>query len=126
MKPDIEKRLTYLKIKYKTMFETSQKTMLRLSAMWGRYTTMSKSTNIYMKDATNNQLKAIHSFTNKLRLKTGMYYLRQDPAASTGTFTLKSHIYEYIHKLNERLKKQIAVTSGTGSCELIRGCVSCN
>lgn len=70
-------RVKHLIEKYKTMYEISQKTVLKYSRQRAIYIDQSQSLNIYMKDATLNKVKGVHYFGNALGLKTGMYYLRQ-------------------------------------------------
>ncbi len=102
MHPHIRARLTWLIEKYKTMFEISQKVNIRYAAQRGRYVCQSQSLNIYVRDPTKLKLKAIHSYTNKIGLKTGMYYLRQDPAKFTGNFSTDADILRYYMSLLAR------------------------
>jgi len=97
--PQIEKRLNYIIEMFQTMYDLSQKEILKQVAARGRYVCQSQSTNIFIKDPTSIQLEAIHLYTNALRLKTGMYYLRQSPAESSGNFTLSPKLLEYVRKL---------------------------
>lgn len=66
--------------KYKTMYELPQKRLIKLAADRARYICQSQSTNIYISDPTEDQLKALHIYTMQIGLKTGMYYLRTCPA----------------------------------------------
>lgn len=95
----IEKRLDFLIKKYSTMYEISQKYILTLARQRGIYICQSQSTNIYLKDPHPVQMEAIHIYANNLRLKTGMYYLRQSPAKSAGDFTLPAEMVLYVKKL---------------------------
>jgi ribonucleoside-diphosphate reductase alpha subunit len=70
-------RLAYLEVKYRTVWEISQKVFLKLAADRGRYICQSQSTNIFLTDCTDEKLQAIHIYSNMLGLKTLMYYLRQ-------------------------------------------------
>ena len=49
----------------------------------------------------------IHAYSSALQLKTGMYYLRQNPASQTDRFTIPIEIKDYYGKLVERLKVRI-------------------
>ncbi len=93
------KRLDFIIEKYRTMYEISQKFILNLARQRAIYVCQSQSLNIYLKDPTPIQLEAVHIYANHLRLKTGMYYLRQSPAKSAGDFTIPSRIVEYVKKL---------------------------
>lgn len=77
-------RLSFLEKKYKTMWEIPQKTFMKLAAERGRYIDQSASTNVYIRDCTDEKLRACHLYANMLGLKTLMYYLRQ-----TGGETIK-------------------------------------
>jgi ribonucleotide reductase alpha subunit len=100
--PDVDARLTFLISKYKTMYEISQKFVLTLTRQRGIYFCQSQSTNIYLRDPTVEQLSALHLYANALRLKTGMYYLRQSPANSAGDFTIPAELIDYCKKLSGR------------------------
>ena len=91
-------RLARLQVKYRTMWEISQKVFLRQAADRGRYVCSSASTNIYLKEPTNEQLTALHLYTDDLGNKTGMYYLRQDPAAEIIKFTVDASLAKYVQK----------------------------
>lgn len=77
-------RLQHVEKKYKTMWEIPQKVMMKLAAERARYVDQSASTNVYMKDCTDDKLRACHLYANSLGLKTIIYYLRQ-----TGGETIK-------------------------------------
>jgi len=47
-------------------------------------------------------LQAVHLYTDALRLKTGMYYLRANSAIQTGRFTVDSDVQKYHSELDER------------------------
>jgi ribonucleotide reductase alpha subunit len=81
-------RLKHVVNKYKTMYEISQKVILKLAADRGRYICQSQSTNIYIADPTIEQLTAVHMYAMMLGLKTGMYYLRTEPASEPMKFCL--------------------------------------
>lgn len=98
LKSDLLTRLKYLQNKYKTMFQIKQKFVLELASERGPFICQSQSTNIYLSDPTIKQMEAVHSLTHKLRLKTGMYYLRQSAAKEIGKFNLSSEIIEYYEK----------------------------
>ena len=85
---DDYRRLKHVVNKYKTMYEISQKVILKLAADRGRYICQSQSSNIYIADPTIEQLTAVHMYAMMLGLKTGMYYLRTDPASEPMKFCL--------------------------------------
>lgn len=88
-------RLKHIEEKYKTMWEIKQKVFMNLAADRGRYIDQSASSNVYMKDCTDENLKACHQYANMLGLKTIMYYLRQvggDAIKFTADPDMISHI----------------------------------
>lgn len=100
-------RLYHVQRKYKTMWELPQKLFLCMAAEAGRYIDQSQSTNIYLKDASEAQLKAIHLFTEELGLKTGMYYLRQGAVMETLKFTMDVSLLKEMEnkEINDEAKK---------------------
>ena len=97
-------RLTYVQVKYLTMWEIPQRVMLRYTADRGRYIDQSQSTNVYMPHPTQKQLIAMHLYTDELGLKTGMYYLRQQPPTDPVKFTVDSSIAAYVKSIDASLK----------------------
>ncbi len=81
--------------KYRTMFEISQKDVLKKARQRGIYIDQSQSTNIYLEDPSVNTMRAVHSYGNKLGLKTGLYYLRQRNAAEGGGYTLSANMTRF-------------------------------
>ena len=74
--PVILFRLRYIKNKYLTAFELSQKVLADLYLARARYQCQSSSNNVFMKDPTPTKLNAYHFYMWKNGAKTGMYYLR--------------------------------------------------
>ncbi|KAA8587091.1 hypothetical protein FQN60_000927 [Etheostoma spectabile] len=85
---DIEEIPDDLKQLYKTVWEISQKTVLKMAADRGAYIDQSQSLNIHIAEPNYGKLTSMHFYGWKLGLKTGMYYLRTKPAASPIQFTL--------------------------------------
>ena len=94
------KRLTFLKKKFKTMFEISQKVVCQHARQRGIYVDQSQSMNIYLREASTEKLKALHQYSKKCLLKTQIYYLRQVPDAESAQFTLSSEMRNYISKFD--------------------------
>ena len=114
---------------YKTIWEIPQKVLLNLSAERGRFTCQSQSLNVYLlgekesesKDKDNNVVKAIdksivsklsslHMHAWKIGLKTGMYYLRTQPA--------KDPIKSVLDPSLMMVKKDTALTLSTDGAVL--------
>ena len=77
----------YKKI-YKTIWEISQKQLIKLARARAPYICQSQSLNIYFANPTQHKLSASHIYAWKLGLKTGQYYLRSRPARDAIQFTL--------------------------------------
>jgi ribonucleotide reductase alpha subunit len=100
------KRLSYVQEKYKTMWELKQKNFLILAAERGRYIDQSQSTNIYLADPSPKELEAVYTCGDLLGLKTGMYYLRQQPSMEPIKFTVDANLSKYV-KGQEKDQKEL-------------------
>merc|ERR1712212_1333547 len=77
-----------IKALYKTVWEISQKTVLKQAADRGAFIDQSQSLNVHIADPNFGKMSSMHFYGWKLGLKTGMYYLRTKPAANAIQFTL--------------------------------------
>lgn len=93
------KRLKFLIQKYKTMWQCSQKYLLKLNADRAEYVCNSISLNIYMLQPSDQILMASHLYAHDLGLKTIMYYLRQGTAIETVKFTIDPELLQEINKI---------------------------
>lgn len=76
-KYDIYKdRIEHLKLKYRTVYEYSQRHLIDLCADRAPFIDQSQSMNIFMENPTQKTLSSSHFYAWKRGLKTGMYYLR--------------------------------------------------
>merc|ERR1712193_260750 len=73
---------------YKTVWEISQKTVLKMAADRGAFIDQSQSLNVHIADPNFGKMSSMHFYGWKLGLKTGMYYLRTKPAAQAIQFTV--------------------------------------
>uniref|UniRef100_A0A9J8DGP0 Ribonucleoside-diphosphate reductase n=1 Tax=Cyprinus carpio carpio TaxID=630221 RepID=A0A9J8DGP0_CYPCA len=89
-----------LKELYKTVWEISQKTILKMAADRGAFIDQSQSLNIHIAEPNYGKLTSMHFYGWKQGLKTGMYYLRTKPAANPIQFTLNKE------KLKETQKSE--------------------
>lgn len=69
-----------IKNRYKTVWETSQKALIEMSADRGPFIDQSQSLNIFFSTPTVGKLTTSHMLSWKLGLKTGQYYLRSESA----------------------------------------------
>ncbi|KAM3837456.1 ribonucleoside-diphosphate reductase large subunit [Vipera latastei] len=95
--PEIPEDLKQL---YKTVWEISQKTILKMAADRGAFIDQSQSLNIHIAEPNYGKLTSMHFYGWKQGLKTGMYYLRTKPAANPIQFTLNKE------KLKEKSSRQ--------------------
>lgn len=80
--PDDLKRL------YKTVWEISQKTIIKMAADRGAYIDQSQSLNLHVAEPNYGKLTSMHFYAWKMGLKTGMYYLRTKAAVNAIQFTV--------------------------------------
>merc|ERR1712012_287715 len=91
-----------LKALYKTVWEISQKTILKMAADRGAFIDQSQSLNVHVAEPNYGNLTSMHFSGWKLGLKTGMYYLRTKAAAAAIQFTVdKKKLKEITNKENE-------------------------
>merc|ERR1719290_889239 len=76
-----------IKALYKTVWEISQKTVLKMAADRGAFIDQSQSLNVHIAEPNFGKMSSMHFYGWKLGLKTGMYYLRTKPAAQAIQFT---------------------------------------
>jgi len=77
-----------LKDLYKTVWELSQKVIIKMSADRGAFIDQSQSLNVHIASPNYGKLTSMHFYAWKLGLKTGMYYLRTKAAAAAIQFTV--------------------------------------
>ncbi|CAD6997831.1 ribonucleoside-diphosphate reductase large subunit isoform X1 [Ceratitis capitata] len=85
---------------YKTVWEISVKTSIKMAADRGAFIDQSQSFNIHVAEPNYGKLTSIHFYGWKAGLKTGMYYLRTKPAANAIQFTVDKSRKE----LNDEIK----------------------
>jgi ribonucleoside-diphosphate reductase alpha chain len=66
---------------YKTVWEIPNKTFIDLAADRGPYICQGQSLNLFMANPQTDKLSAMHFYAWGSGLKTGLYYLRGEPAA---------------------------------------------
>jgi len=77
-----------IRIKYRTAFEISKKTIQTMAADRGAFIDQTQSMNMHVARPTDNLLTNMHLGAWKLGLKTGMYYLRREKTANPIQFTV--------------------------------------
>ena len=114
---------------YKTVWEISQKVIIDMAADRGAYICQSQSMNVFMQDPNFGKLTSMHFYAWKKGLKTGMYYLRSQAAASAIKFTVdKAALEEESHTVTApeidltKANKQDAIACSLDNPE---GCEMC-
>ena len=75
--------------KYKIVWEIPMKHIIEMSRDRGAFICQSQSLNLWQKNPTYKSLTAMHFFSWKQGLKTGLYYLRSRAKASPQQFTIE-------------------------------------
>lgn len=79
-----------IKSLYKTAWEISQKVLINQSADRSPFICQSQSLNLFMAKPEMKKLSAMHFYAWSKGLKTGMYYLRTQPASNPIQFTISN------------------------------------
>ncbi len=85
--PDFPKDL---KDTYKTVWETSQKTVIDMAADRAPFIDQTQSMNLWLSNPTFGKVNSMHMYAWKKGLKTGMYYLRSRSAVDAVKVTVSS------------------------------------
>jgi len=101
---ETKKLIKHLQQKHRGMYEISQKVTMQMARQRGIYVCQSQSFNIYLPEPSMKKMKNVHQYGSALRLKTGMYYLRANPASQTNRFTVDIGIQDYHKKLTTKPK----------------------
>ncbi|XP_011495812.1 PREDICTED: ribonucleoside-diphosphate reductase large subunit [Ceratosolen solmsi marchali] len=121
-----------LKQLYKTVWEISQKTILKMAADRGAFIDQSQSLNVHMAQPTAEKLTSMHFYGWKTGLKTGMYYLRTKPAANALQFTVDKSKLKNITSLSNGKSGQNGITREDEEedpvlvCSRSEGCMMCS
>jgi ribonucleotide reductase alpha subunit len=75
--------------KYKIVWEIPMKHLIDMAADRGAYICQSQSLNLWLEDPTYKSLTAMHFYSWKKGLKTGIYYLRRKAKHQAQQFTLE-------------------------------------
>jgi ribonucleoside-diphosphate reductase alpha subunit len=78
-----------IKNRYLTVWEISMRDLIDMSAERGQYICQSQSLNLFMKSPTYEKMNAMHFYSWKRGLKTGMYYLRSNSASKAQQITVE-------------------------------------
>lgn len=81
-----------LKLKYKTAWEISNKSLIDMARDRSCYIDQSHGLNIFIEQPTVGKISAIHMYSWEQGLKTGTYYFHSRPAADGIAFTLDHRV----------------------------------
>jgi ribonucleotide reductase alpha subunit len=107
---------------YKTTWETSQKTTIKLSAERAPFIDHSQSLNLFMAVPTVAKLSSAHFYAWKSGLKTGMYYLRSKPASTAEKFTIQQPTQEINTEINTQINTQENIACSIENKENCEAC----
>lgn len=102
---------------YKTVWEIKQKHVIDMAKVRSAFTCQSQSMNLFLRAPTQNQVSSMLFYAWKMGLKTGMYYLRTQPAASATKF---------VDKVGENFVEQTKTKSCRRGDANSPDCVSCS
>jgi len=101
-----------LKETYKTVWETSQKSVIDMAADRAPFIDQTQSMNLWLSTPTFGKVNSMHMYAWKKGLKTGMYYLRSRSAVDAVKVTVSS---EKVAK-EDFIKSQIAENNEPEDC----------
>jgi ribonucleotide reductase alpha subunit len=113
---NIEEIPQVIKDVYKTAFEMKQRDIVLQSVERAVFIDQSQSLNLFMKEPDFNKLSSSHFFGWKHGIKTGMYYLRTQPASSAIQFGIDASLINTIK--NKRIQAGI---ESYKECPMIKG-----
>ena len=97
---------------YKTVWEIKQRSLIDMAADRGAFICQSQSLNLFIQEPTTAKLTSMHFYSWKKGLKTGMYYLRTQAAASAVKFTVEKQAEVMLTPITEHATVT-TVTSNT-------------
>jgi len=104
---------------YKTVWEISQKVVLKQAADRGAFIDQSQSLNVHIAEPNFGKMSSMHFYGWELGLKTGMYYLRTKPAAQAIQFTVdKTKVKEAVAGKTDKKVADLAPAAAGDMVEL--------
>ena len=86
---NIEEIPSQIQETFKTVWEISQKDLIDMAVDRAPFVCQSQSLNLFMSEPSYDSLTSMHFYSWKSGLKTGIYYLRNQPKAKTQKFTVE-------------------------------------
>jgi len=92
--------------RYKTVWELKQKSLIDLAADRAPFVCQTQSMNLFVKNPTYKTLNAMHFYSWKKGLKTGIYYLRSQAKSSAQKFSVELEKTSSVSNVSESGKKE--------------------
>ncbi len=105
-----------LKETYKTVWETSQKSVIDMAADRAPFIDQTQSMNLWLSTPTFGKVNSMHMYAWKKGLKTGMYYLRSRSAVDAVKVTVSS----------EKVAKEDFIKSQAAESNEPEDCLTCS
>ena len=105
-----------LKEVYKTVWETSQRTVIDMAADRAPFIDQTQSMNLWLSNPTFGKVNSMHMYAWKKGLKTGMYYLRSRSAVDAVKVTVSS----------EKMARENIINSQTNDSNEPEECLTCS
>ena len=105
-----------LKETYKTVWETSQKSVIDMAADRAPFIDQTQSMNLWLSTPTFGKVNSMHMYAWKKGLKTGMYYLRSRSAVDAVKVTVSS----------EKVAKEDFIKSQVSESNEPEDCLTCS
>ncbi|GFV68925.1 ribonucleoside-diphosphate reductase large subunit [Trichonephila clavipes] len=115
-----------LKKLYRTVWEISQKSILKMAADRGAYIDQSQSLNVHIAEPNYGKITSMHFYGWHLGLKTGMYYLRSKPAVNAIQFTVDKKALKENVQVNGSQTKEKQMADMVCSLQNKEACISCS
>jgi ribonucleoside-diphosphate reductase alpha subunit len=105
-----------LKEIYKTVWETSQRTVIDMARDRAPFIDQTQSMNLWLSNPTFGKVNSMHMYAWKKGLKTGMYYLRSRSAVDAVKVTVSS----------EKAARESIINSSIENNKEIEECLTCS
>ncbi|XP_076826055.1 ribonucleoside-diphosphate reductase large subunit-like [Clavelina lepadiformis] len=115
-----------LKMLYRTVWEISQKNVIKMAADRAAFIDQSQSLNIHVAEPNYSKLTSMHFYGWKSGLKTGMYYLRTKPAAQAIQFTVDKNKLKNIKSISKEDQERQNEAAMQCSLQNKEACVMCS
>ena len=103
---------------YKTVWNMSMKSIISQSAERGVFIDMTQSCNLFMMSPNYKKLTSMHFYAWEKKLKTGIYYLRQN-VISGGKFAIDPELEKKLRDMNIKSgKEQNTTNNDDENCEM--------